>query len=98
APGEVGRVTLGQDLDRLAADDDGVTLDRDRLGEPSRHGVVLQQVGHGGQVAQGVRGDGLEAAGAALPPRLEEAPPDPPEPVNAYSNGHRTSLRSDRRS
>ena len=27
APGQVGRVALGEDLDRLVADDDGVALD-----------------------------------------------------------------------
>src|SRR6185437_5129683 len=97
APGEVGRVALGQDLDRLVADDDRVAVDRDRLREPPRHRVVLQQVGHRLQVAQVVRGDDLEAAVAALLQGLEEAPADPPETVNAYSNGHRTSLRSDRR-
>jgi hypothetical protein len=92
------RVALGEDLYRLVANDDGVALNRHRLGEPAGHRVVLEQVGHGLQVAEVVRRDHFEAPVAALLQGLEEVPTDPPEPVNANSNGHRTSLRSDRRS
>src|SRR5580693_1321577 len=46
APGQVGRVSLGQDLDRLVADVDGVALDAYVLLERSRHRVVLEEVGH----------------------------------------------------
>ena len=42
--------------------------------------------------------DYLDAPVAALLQGLEEVPTDPPEPVNANSNGHSTSLRSVRRS
>src|SRR5207342_1558995 len=59
APGNVRRVALGEDLDRGAADGDGVVRGGDVVGEHAEHRVVLQQVGDALVVHQVVGGDDL---------------------------------------
>src|SRR5262249_50064973 len=99
APREQFRFPFGEYLYRLIADGDGIAGDRHRLRQGAEHRVVLEQMRHRLDVAEVVRGHDLDTAvtpgGVQGPP---ETPADPPEPVDTNSNGHSTSLRSDRRS
>jgi hypothetical protein len=45
APGEVGRIALGKDLDDAAVDNEVALFDFNGLGQPTADGVVLQKVG-----------------------------------------------------
>ena len=69
APGQLGRVALGEDLDVLPStvisSSSAVTSQR----QPAQDGVVLEQVGQGRVVGQVVDGDDLDVgAGGAGPP------------------------------
>ena len=88
APGQLGRVALGQELERaVALDRDRVVGVRDLGAEAAHDRVVLEQVGHGADVAEVVDGDDLDVGTLGVD-RPEEAPSDAPEPVDADSNGH----------
>src|SRR5690606_30806191 len=60
APGQVCRVAVFEDLDRLAVDNDLVTIEFDVGGEPPCHGVVLEEVGERLVVGEVVDRDNLE--------------------------------------
>ena len=60
APGEVGRVALGEDLDDVAVDDDVAVLDLDGLLQAAADGVVLEQVGQGLGAGEVVDGNDLK--------------------------------------
>jgi hypothetical protein len=56
-PVELGRVALGEDLELLAVDDDGVLGGGDLVLEVAEDGVVLEQVGEGRRGGEVVDGD-----------------------------------------
>ena len=81
APGQRGRVALGEDLDLLAVDRDRVLARLDLAREAAEDRVVLEQVGQRGGVREVVEGDEVEvgAGGVGGP---EEVAADPAEAVD----------------
>ena len=87
APGQVGRVALGEDLDLLAVDGDRAVGRLDLAREAAEDRVVLEQVGERLGVGEVVDRDEVEV-GARLVGGAEEVAPDPPEPVDADLDCH----------
>ena len=86
-PREQRRILLGDDLDGLAADDDGVALDLDGLREATEDRVVLQQVGEGLDIGEIVDADDLHVR-ALLEDRAEVVTTNAAEAVDADLDGH----------
>src|SRR5690606_6102334 len=63
APGQLGRVAFGADLDAVAVDDQVAAVHRHGARELAVGGVVLGEVGVGLGVAQVVDGDHLDLVG-----------------------------------
>ena len=59
-PVELGGVALGEDLDLLAVDGDGISVGGDVILEVAEDGVVLEEVGEGGGGGEVVDGDELD--------------------------------------
>ena len=73
APGQLVRAALGERLDLLLADDDGVVaVERDVVRQAAQDRVVLEQVGQGRVVGQVVDRHDLDVGGAE---RLLRRPP-----------------------
>ena len=85
-PVELGGVALGEDLDGLAVDGDGVSPCGDVVLEVAEDGVVLEQVGEGGGGGEVVDGDefdvGIAERGA------EDIASDAAEAVDANLDCH----------
>ncbi len=91
-PIEVGRVTLGEDLNGFAVDGDGVGARGDLVFEVAEDGVELEQVGEGGGRGQIVDRDDFEirvAEGGA-----KDVATDASEAVDAYLYRHLPVLSS----
>ncbi len=87
APGQVGRVALGQHLDLLAVDHQRALVGLDGAREAAQDRVVLEQVGHRGRVDQVIDGDELEVRARRVR-RAEHVAPNPPETVDADLHSH----------
>ena len=87
APRQLRRVTLGEDLDRGAADRDPVVGDRDVRRIATEDRVVLEQMRHRLHVAEVVRGDELDVGTCGVEGAVEVAA-DPAEAVDADTYGH----------
>ena len=87
APGDVGGVLLGEDLDGGATDGDRVLREGDVVGEHAEHRVVLEQVGDALVVHQVVGGDDFDVGTGRLD-GPEEVAADAAEAVDPYANGH----------
>src|SRR5690606_37210942 len=88
APGQLGRVALGERLHGDAADRDGVLVDLDLAGQGAQHRVVLEQVGQGRLVGEVVDGHDLDVAARGGLDRPPEVAADSSESVHAYTDGH----------
>ena len=90
-PGQLGRVTLGQDLDGLVAHTDEVLADLEISLEGAENGVVLEQVRERLGVGEVVDRDDFDVA-ATSGDRAPEIAADPTEAVDAYTDGHGIKL------
>lgn len=82
-PGQVGGVTVGDDLDDFAVDGDAVGADGlDDGVEDAEGGVVLEEVGRLLDAAGVVDGDHVERGVLPPVPAPEEVPSDPSESVD----------------
>ena len=88
APGQLGRVAFGQDLDLLAVDADGVFRRFDGAGEGAVHRIVLQQMAVGLGRAEVVDRHELYIVAPRLHGRAEHQASNPPEAVDAYPDRH----------
>jgi hypothetical protein len=88
APAEVGGVALGEDLDRLAVDDDVVAIELHGGVETARDGVVLEQVRKRLVVGEVVHRDDLKVA-ALREGRTQVVATNATEPVDSDLYGHR---------
>jgi hypothetical protein len=87
APGQLGRIGLGQHAHGAPVYFDPVVVQRDRCREAPEDGVVAQQV------SQGARGDDVIHrhdfdAGVALVDGAQHAAADSAEAVDGYSDRH----------
>ena len=87
APGKVRRILLGECLDLLATDLDGVIVVGDFFGEASEDGVVLQEMGKGLVVSEVVDGNHLEIS-AGCDERAEVIASNAAEAVDSNLDGH----------
>ena len=87
APGQGGRVALGEDLELLAVGDDRVAVDLDPAGVAAEDRVVLEQVGHRRRVDQVVDGDEVDVR-VRLLGGAEDVAPDTAETVDADLHSH----------
>jgi hypothetical protein len=87
APGQSGRIALGEDLDLVAAGDDRVAVDLDPAGVAAEDRVVLEQVGHRGRVDEVVDRDEVDVR-ARLLGGPEDVAPDAAETVDADLHSH----------
>ena len=85
APGDPGRVALGDDGHAPALDHDGVGLRPHLAREAPVVAVVLEQVGVGLRVGEVVDRHHLQRVGVVVQHGLERLAPDAPEAVNADS-------------
>ena len=86
-PGKVRRIPLGEGLDLLAADLDGVIVVGDFFGEASEDGVVLQEMGEGLVVSEIVDGNHLEVS-AGCDKCAEVVAADAAKAVDSNLDGH----------
>src|SRR5262249_20116323 len=86
-PRQLGRVALGQALDGGAGYLDALVGVPDGLRQYAEDAVVLEQMRHGGDVAEVVERDDLDVVPALLRGAPEVAA-DPAEAVDANSDGH----------
>ena len=91
APGQLGGVALGQDLDGLAVDDDVAVLDLDAGRQAAGDGVVLEQVGERLGAGEVVDRDDLQVC-ALCQGGAEVVAADPAEAVDANTSSHVFSL------
>lgn len=86
APRQVGRVAVGDDLDHLAVDGDGVVAHGLDVGvEDAERGVVLEEVRRLLHASGVVDGDDVEGRAVAAPvPAPQEVAPDAAEPVDRH--------------
>ena len=87
APGQLGGVAVGEDLDVLAVDDDAVVIVGDFTVETAEDGVVLEQVSEGLVVRQVVDRHDLEVR-LLLEGGAEEVAADTTEAVDTNAGGH----------
>jgi hypothetical protein len=87
APGQVARVALLEDLDRLAVHDDLIAGGLHLVGQAAQNAVVLQQVSERRVVGQVIDRDDLDvlATGGDSAP---EVATDTAEAVDAYADAH----------
>src|SRR5205823_11023649 len=90
APGQLGGVFLGHELDLVPVDLDGFALGLDRRLEGAQRGVVLEQVSECFRVADVVDRDDLEVR-LQRPGRPIDVAADAPETVDADLECHRAS-------
>ena len=89
APGQLGRIAVGQHLDLVAINDHGVAFDADRARELAVGGVVLGQVRIGVGITQVVDGNDLDFVGAAgLVQRTQDIAADAAVPVDRDLRSH----------
>ena len=88
APGDGGRVLLGEDTHVLAVDHQIAAARFHGAGEAPVAGVVLQQVGVSRHVRDIVDGHHLKIVGVALQNGLEGLAPNPAKPIDSYLYSH----------
>ena len=91
APRKVAGILLGTNGDFLAIHHQAIGLELDRSRKATLHRVILQQHRQGFGAPQIVDGDHFELAGTGSHD-AKQNPPDPPKPVDAYANSHKTLL------
>ena len=92
APGQLGRVGLGQQPNPLTADHEGVfALDADVHGQLAVHGIPLEQVGHLSGIGEIVDGDELEVVARAFQCSAEGEASDAAEAIDGDFRGHGVS-------
>jgi hypothetical protein len=87
APGQVRRVAVGEDLERLAVDDQLAVADLDRARVRAEDRVVLEQLAERLGVRQVVDGDPLDV-GVARVGGAEQVAADAAEAVDPDTYGH----------
>ena len=88
-PGQLGRVALGEHLDRVAVHHERIAVDRDRALELAVRRVVPRQVRVGLGAAEIVDGDDLElAVSAGFVQRTQDVAADAAVTVDCNADGH----------
>src|SRR6266508_2707874 len=92
-PRQIGRVFLGQHHDLIAIRHEAALARQDLARELPVRAVILEQVGHGRDVADVVDRDDIDRPVVALADGLVDLPADPPETVDPDLDcDHHTSL------
>src|SRR5208282_1475150 len=89
APRQLGGVTLGEHLQRLAIEQDRPAFGFDLVAERAVDGIVLEQMREGGRVGDVVDGDDLEVSFGQR--RAQKHPADSAESVNSDFYRHRSN-------
>jgi hypothetical protein len=93
APGDLGRIALGEGLYLAVADAQYVAVKLDVLGPDPVHRITLEQERQPIHRREVVRRHDLDVFATVLDRRLGDHHPDPAEPIYPYSYGH-SFLRS----